>query len=217
MASMTEKTVLHIGPGRATIANMSPGFRDGSWREIRYDIDPNAQPDIVGSITDMSVIESESVDAVYSSHNIEHVYAHEVSTVFNECKRVLKPGGFLAMTCPDLEIVAKHIVATGLVEPIYDSGMGPIRPIDILYGHTIAIAEGATYMAHRTGLTRDLLYQHAQMAGFASILCRQRQSHLDLWLVATVDPIDEEALKLLMENFGGRHPKPGDKVVPVPT
>jgi SAM-dependent methyltransferase len=213
---MTEKTVLHIGPGKATIDQMSPGFRDGSWREIRYDIDPSGKPDILGSITDMSVIDSESVDAIYSSHNIEHVYAHEVATVFRECKRVLKPNGFLAMTCPDIEMVAKHIVATGLTEPIYQSGMGPIRPIDILYGHTLAIAGGATYMAHRTALSKDLLYQHAQAAGFEAILCRQRPTFVDLWLIATVSPVPESEIRLMMDNYGGRHPKADEAGIPVP-
>ena len=48
------------------------------WEEIRFDIDPNASPDIVGAMTDMSGVATASVDAVYSSHNIEHVFAHEV-------------------------------------------------------------------------------------------------------------------------------------------
>ena len=43
-----------------------------------------------------------SVDAVFSSHNIEHLYPHEVPLALKEFMRVLKPDGFVLMTCPDL-------------------------------------------------------------------------------------------------------------------
>ena len=201
---MTQRTVLHVGPGKSTLAQLPEGFQDGTWREIRYDIDPDLEPDIVGSITDMSAIESESVDAVFSSHNIEHVFAHEVATVFSEWHRVLKPSGFLSLVCPDLETVAKHIVRTGLTEPIYQSSMGPIRPIDILYGHSTAIAGGAHYMAHRTGFSMELLNEHAKRAGFASIMGRQRTIFVDLWLIATKSQAEEATVREMMEVYGGK-------------
>ena len=50
------------------------------FTEIRFDIDSSVKPDIVGSMTDMSAIISGGFDAIYSSHNIEHLYAHEVDT-----------------------------------------------------------------------------------------------------------------------------------------
>tara|TARA_B110000008_G_C16612067_1_gene420898 strand:+ start:309 stop:419 length:111 start_codon:yes stop_codon:yes gene_type:complete len=35
----------------------------------------------------MSLVETGSVDAIYSAHNIEHVYPHEVPIVLNEFYR----------------------------------------------------------------------------------------------------------------------------------
>ncbi len=202
-----QRTVLHIGAGKATIAKMPIGFRDGSWREIRYDISPEVKPDIIGSVTDMSAVDTASVDAVYSSHNIEHVFEHEVDTVFRECLRVLRPDGFLVVTCPDIETVAHHIVRNGLDTPVYESAMGPIRPIDILYGHSGAIANGAVYMAHRTGFSMQTLQNAASKAGFQAVLGRRRAEFVDLWLVGTPGEVSREVITDLMDNFGGPRSK----------
>jgi len=64
------KKLLHVGCGNFTKEHTIPYFFSNAWQEIRFDIDPNVKPDMVGSLTDMSALETESVDAIYSSHNI---------------------------------------------------------------------------------------------------------------------------------------------------
>ena len=92
---------LHVGCGQKRI-DRTP-FAGSNWDEIRLDINPDNSPDIIGTMLDMSAIDSGSVDAVFSSHNIEHLYPHEVPTALIEFKRVLSPGGFALITCPDLQ------------------------------------------------------------------------------------------------------------------
>jgi predicted SAM-dependent methyltransferase len=41
-------------------------------------LDHAVQPDVVGTMTDMSAVATGSIDAIVSSHNIEHLYPHEV-------------------------------------------------------------------------------------------------------------------------------------------
>ena len=43
------------------------GFNIDDWTEIRFDIDESRDPDIVGTLTDMSLVQTESVDAIYSA------------------------------------------------------------------------------------------------------------------------------------------------------
>ncbi|WP_116089836.1 class I SAM-dependent methyltransferase [Sphingomonas crusticola] len=195
------RQVLHVGCGTATIANMPAGFQDGSWKEVRFDINPDVAPDIIGTITDMDAVDSDSVDAVYSSHNIEHVFPHEVDGVLAEFRRVIKPDGFVVVTCPDLEEVAKHIAAGRLEDPLYTSPSGPIAPLDILYGHGAAIARGEVYMAHRTGFTVKTLGAHAQAAGFAGFGLRRRPQNFDLWLIATKLPVANDHVADLLRRF----------------
>ena len=72
------KVVLHVGCGRKNARKLHHVFHDGGWRELRLDIDPAVAPDIVASLTDMSAVEGASVDAIWSSHNLEHLPAHDV-------------------------------------------------------------------------------------------------------------------------------------------
>ena len=90
------KTFLHVGCGPKRKDHTTPGFNVSEYNELRLDIDQNASPDIVGTMTDMSGVDTASVDAVFSSHNIEHLYSHEVPVALAEFRRVLKPTAFLS-------------------------------------------------------------------------------------------------------------------------
>jgi ubiquinone/menaquinone biosynthesis C-methylase UbiE len=177
------KKVLHVGCGAANPDKLpSFLFTAGEWREIRLDINPSVDPDIIGTITDMSAIESGSVDAVWSSHNLEHLYPHEVPVALTEFYRVVKPGGFAAMTMPDVEQIARQILAGGLEDPAYVSKAGPITPLDMLFGLRVAMANGNLYMAHRTGFTEKTLRNALQEAGFRSVVVEQ-DTNFALWAI----------------------------------
>jgi len=190
------KTVLHVGPGhRQSGAKLPDGFESGEWKEIRLDIDPGNEPDILGSMLDMSAVGSGSVDAIYSAHNIEHVYAHEVPLVLAEFLRVLKPEGFVVVTCPDLQAVCAMVAKGGLTEPAYQSKAGPITPLDILYGHGDALKAGYHFMAHKTGFTEGSLTQALLEAGFAQVASKCRARGWDLWALATKGVMGDEVLR----------------------
>ena len=72
------KTFLHVGCGPKHKDQTTRGFNTPDWTELRLDIDKNVNHDIVGTMLDMSAVADASVDAVFSSHNIEHLYPHEV-------------------------------------------------------------------------------------------------------------------------------------------
>ena len=144
-------------------------FQDGAWEEIRFDIDPDVDPDIIGMMQDLSLIEDGYVDAVYSSHNIEHVSSFEVAGVLAEFRRVTNDDGFLVISCPDMLSVAQAIVNGALEEVLYHSPAGPISALDIVYGHQGAIAQGKVYMAHKTAFTAHTLARHLMDAGFQRV------------------------------------------------
>ncbi|ARR52699.1 hypothetical protein HY78_04175 [Rhizorhabdus wittichii DC-6] len=192
------KDVLHVGCGSATIKKMTPGFQQG-WREIRFDINPDVRPDIIGTTTDMKAVADGSVDAVYSSHNIEHVYAHQVEQVLCEFRRVLKPDGFLVVTCPNIQPVAEFVAKGRLTEPLYTSPAGPISALDILYGHGKAIRNGEEYMAHRTAFTADTLGTAMRAAGFGTTGIRKRG--LDLWAIGVAAASAKDVVIRLMADY----------------
>ena len=73
-----KRRLLHIGCGPKRKYQTLPAFQSDDWQEVRFDIDESVAPDIIGTMTDMSAVEAGSVDALFSSHNIEHLYPHEV-------------------------------------------------------------------------------------------------------------------------------------------
>jgi hypothetical protein len=190
------RTVLHVGCGRKDIRGLPAFFQDGSWSEIRLDIDRDVRPDVIGTMTDMGAVPTGSVHALFSSHNVEHLYPHEVPAALAEFRRVLSPDGFALVTCPDLQAVAALIGQDRLLEPAYHSGMGPIAPLDILYGHRASIARGNRFMAHRGGFTMRTLGQALADAGFGRVMAKRRPVAFDLWALALV-PDDQTALEVI--------------------
>lgn len=197
------KTFLHIGCGPKRKDQTTRGFNTDEWRELRLDIDERVAPDIVGTMTDMSSVASGSIDAIFSSHNIEHLYPHEVPGALKEFLRVLKPDGFLVVTCPDLQEVCRLVAEDKLLETAYTSPAGPIAPVDILYGHRPAMARGNLFMAHRCGFTRRVLDGTLRGAGF-SVIASTKRGHpaYDLWAIASASNRSEhEMLELAKAHF----------------
>jgi hypothetical protein len=193
------KTLLHIGCGPKRKDRTTRGFNTPAWREVRLDIDPSVTPDVVGSMTDMSAVASGSVDAIFSSHNLEHLYPHEVPVAFGEFLRVLAPDGFLVATCPDLKSVCALVAQDRLLEAAYTSPAGPIAPLDILYGLRSSIARGNLYMAHHCGFTQTVLDTTLRACGFRSVgsLARGRAPFFDLWVVASKSARSEDEMRAL--------------------
>lgn len=193
------KFFLHVGCGPQTKKSIK-GFDGDDWEEVRFDIDENVKPDIIGSLTDMSEIADSSIDAIYSSHNIEHLHYHEVFIALSEFRRVLKDDGFVVLTCPDLQSVCEAVVNNNILDPLYISDAGPISPLDILYGHRGFIEAGNFYMAHKCGFTYASLESSFFESGFVTVYGGQRKSCFDLWILAFKNqrPISElEKLSLL--------------------
>lgn len=200
--AVEQKTFLHVGCGPQTKAGTTAGFNTDAWRELRFDIDERVAPDFVGTMTDMSAVPDESVDAVYSSHNIEHLWAHEIPLAIKEFLRVLKPTGFLVLTCPDIQTVCELVAQDKLLETAYVSPAGPIAPFDILYGHRGFIAAGNEYMAHKSGFTSSVMMKTLEVNGFERVAVARRSQSLDLWVVAFKSSVsDEEVFACAREHF----------------
>lgn len=161
------KRFLNVGCGSARPERLPECFQQPSWQQVRLDINPAVKPDIITDTTDLSTVETASMDAVFSSHNLEHLYLHDTAAALNEMHRVIRPGGFLLITLPDLQQVAQWIAEGKLTEVIYQSPAGPITPLDILYGHQRSVAEGNTFMAHKSGFDKHSLSEALLNAGFS--------------------------------------------------
>lgn len=185
-SAVSQRICLHVGCGPADPERLHPAFRGPEWREVRLDIDPRVAPDILASIVDMSAVPSGSADAVWSSHNLEHLFSHEVGRALSEFLRVLKPGGTALVSLPDLQRVAELVAAGRLEDVAYESPAGPISPLDMIYGHRRSIAAGNHFMAHRTGFTAGTLAAALERAGFINV--RVAREEFNLWAAGERPP-----------------------------
>ena len=179
------KILLHVGCSFLNKKDTTPGFQEDSWKELRLDIDPKVNPDIIGSMLDLSMIPKNKIDAIFSSHNIEHLYTHEVPIALEEFHRVLKPDGFIIITCPDLQSICELVAQDQLTQKAYFSSQGSITPLDMIFGLQSSIAKGNHFMAHKTGFTKTSMIETFEKSSFSQILCLQRPKKFDLFVLAT--------------------------------
>ncbi len=193
------KRVLNAGSGSATGA-MHPAFDPSEWKEVRIDIDARNTPDLVGSIADMrDLVEDGSFDAVWCSHCIEHLHDHEVLPALREFRRILSDVGFAIVSCPNLDAIAKLLVTEDIESVAYLSPAGPIRLLDMIFGHSPSIATGHLHMSHKTGFTVDRLGRLAVNAGFAESRVHEGENY-DLWAALLMPKADAAELAFLFEN-----------------
>ncbi len=83
---------LHLGCGKRFIA----GF-------VHIDAVDYPHIDHVATIDNLSFIQNQSVDLIYTCHVLEHFKRRDIGRVLAEWYRLLKPGGILRVSVPDFE------------------------------------------------------------------------------------------------------------------
>ena len=193
------RTLLHVGCGPKYKQQTSAGFNSDDWSEIRLDVDSTVNPDVLGSMTDMSTVASESMDAVFSSHNIEHLYPHEVPVALAEIVRVLKPDGFLVVVCPDLQAAAKLIAEDRMFETAYESPAGPVTPFDMVYSHRSYTHRDKPHQAHHSGFSKSTLQGTLLANGFKT--AGALSSGWQLHAIASKQLLNNEELQALAAQY----------------
>lgn len=146
------KKVVNIGANKAKLDFKL--FND--YQEIKVDICEDVNPDIVASITNMEVIPSKSVDGIWASHIVEHIFWHELPIAFAQMKRILKDNGIAIIMCPNLSMVADKI-KDNINEVLYTTPAGSITALDMIYGFREFTKLGMEGMMHKIGFTPRLM------------------------------------------------------------
>ena len=98
--------------------------------------------------------------------------------------RILKNDGIAIIKCPDIQSVCEAVAKDKLLEPFCNSPIGPIYPIDILFGNRKAVAKGNSFMAKKGGFTYSALDSAFQQAGFVARYGGRVKNGRELSLVA---------------------------------
>lgn len=200
---MEKKTVLYVGCGPDHVLGKR-GFDAEHWQEVRLDIDPDCAPDLVGTMTDMSAVDDASVDAVYSSHTLEHLLPQDAPVALREILRVLRPDGILVLTCPNIQEACRLIAEGKWQEKCYPvfGGKYHITPLDLLYGAWMTRSTAKPFMSHQCGYITSSLATVLKAGGFSSVAVSG--DTWGLYALATKQQMEEAALKqLFLHHWGG--------------
>jgi predicted SAM-dependent methyltransferase len=123
-------------------------------------IQPAEGVDHVGDARDLSAFPDGTFDEVYASHVLEHLdYHEEVLKALREWHRVLKAGGRLLVGVPDMDAMARLLLAKDRLTP--DDQFLVMR---MLFG-----AHGDTYDYHQTGFNQEILVGFLTEAGYVRL------------------------------------------------
>lgn len=179
----SSSTVLNVGGGNKRI-RIPKHYQN--WHHLLLDIDPSGDADIVMDARNLINLPSAQFDAVYCSHNLEHYFRHDVTTVLAGFLHVLKPDGFVEILVPNMRGVLKHFIDTGMEidDVLYESPGGPITVLDVIYGWGKQIENtGVDFYAHKTGFTEVSLMAALSLAGFSKV-----------WIAESMDVFEIRAL-----------------------
>lgn len=110
---------------KTMIAGLNLGSRNRAIPDfLSMDCDAHEGVDIVGDISDLSRFEDGSVEAIYSSHCLEHFPHPKTLSVLKEWHRVLAPGGILYVAVPDFRRTVELYARCGLNDWVQNYLMG---------------------------------------------------------------------------------------------
>lgn len=145
---MTGQMKLHIGGQQA----------HPDWKI--FDIEKRPEVDFVGDAGDLGQFEDDSIDAIYSSHVLEHFHHsiyNEMVFTLAEWHRVLKKGGELLISVPDLQALC------WLYSGPHIDTLSRIDLMRIIFG-----GQSNQYDVHKAGFDFGILSLYLAEVGFES-------------------------------------------------
>jgi hypothetical protein len=109
-----------------------------------------------------------SVEHVYGSHFIEHLPLEEGLAFLAECHRVLRPGGLIRLTCPDLELWARKYLEndSAFLEAYRQATAAARRRLPALRTRGQVMMSQLHGWGHRWGYDAESLCEVLERSGF---------------------------------------------------
>ena len=120
------------------------------------EVEPAEAPDRVVDVADMPGVADGSCDEVRVSHVLEHLEWPDSFKALAEFARVLKPGGVLKVSVPDVRLLLDSLA----------SGESDFGVVGLLYGME---ERGGTSDPYRYAFTEGMLRRLLTILGFGSI------------------------------------------------
>ncbi len=161
-----ENKYLYVGCGNHRMSGFTHvEINIGKQYKKGGDVGP---PDILADITRHIPLENNSVDLIFSRATLEHLTYYELINHFLECHRLIKKGGFVRMTVPDLDIMIDNYLKKeeNLEKAKLESEISNSEPIE---NHTDLFISRLLYHDHYYLHNYDTLSRALKKTGFTNI------------------------------------------------
>jgi len=147
-------------PASNTSRKLHVGGRERNPEWEIFDALDSEVVDHVGNANDLSRFEDNTFDAIYSSHVLEHFsYQGELLQVLGEWRRVLKPGGIIYASVPNIDVLCELFLDRENLS-LQDRFM----VMRMMFGGQID-----AYDFHKVGYNEEILANFLAQAGFETI------------------------------------------------
>lgn len=195
--------LLNVGAGPirpphpfVNLDNLRTQLPPGTGARIQLDSEPNYVEHDLSAVK--MPFDDETFDAVVCAHVIEHFPAQKGMTLMEDCRRLLKPGGWLIVSVPDASYfrLVYHQDRKDNWPSLFDT-TDPNNGYDTF--HRAAL----WYDVHEVILTEDALWSYFVRAGFnPESIARVKSRHgllpcLDEPLIAGLDILDRWKFSLV--------------------
>lgn len=99
--------------------NVGSGQRPFKPPFMNVDVNPKWTPDVVASGEHMPMFADSSADVIVLHQVLEHAGCGESASMLRECHRILKDGGSLIVSVPDMMKLAKMWIRGELTTQVY--------------------------------------------------------------------------------------------------
>ncbi len=131
--------------------------RAAGWKVLN--VQPGEHVDFLGDLRDLSGFADNSFDLVYGSHVLEHFgYLDDLPRVLASLHRIIRPGGRLLASVPDLDVLCRLFVDESLTLS------NRFHVMRMMFG-----GQADPYDFHYVGLNMGILGHFLTVAGFSEV------------------------------------------------
>jgi predicted SAM-dependent methyltransferase len=175
-----KKLVLHVGCMDGEIhKGLDNRFIGDEWFEVRSGFESESKVQTKEDMLTLANFKTGQFDAIWFPGKLDRFNEKDCLTVCKQFRRVLKEGGALLVSTPNIKVVCENVYKNGIKHKFHTVNNHAMTPMDLIFGFQPDIMNGISSAAHKIAFTPHALLSILKTAGFKD--CKVQADGLRLW------------------------------------